>query len=209
MASGATRCYQVTAKQEREEHSMNADTERLRATTIVAVRRGNTAALAGDGQVSLGQTILKSGASKVRPLAGGRVLAGFAGTAGDAFTLLERLEAKLEQYAYGLQRAAIELMKEWRTERAMQRLEAMLIAMDREHTLLLTGSGEVLSPDEGVVAIGSGGSYALAAARAMVAHTALSSGEIAREALEIAADICVYTNHHITVEEMNLEESQT
>lgn len=174
----------------------------FRATTILAVRRGGTAALGGDGQVSLGNTIMKADAAKIRRLAEGSVLVGFAGSAADSFALLERFEAKLKDHPANLPRAATELAKEWRTDRALRRLEAMLIAVDARHTLLLSGSGDVIQPDDGIVGIGSGGSYALAAARALVAHTELSAARIVRASLEIAAGIDVFTNTNITVEEL-------
>ena len=176
--------------------------ERFHSTTIIAVRRDGKAAMAGDGQVSLGATVVKGGARKVRTLTSGKVLAGFAGASADAFTLLDRFEQKLEAHRHNLARAAVELAKDWRTDRFLRRLEAMLIVMDAESTLLLSGTGDVIEPDEGVIAIGSGGSYALAAARALMRHTALPAAEIARESLRIAADICIYTNQSITVEEL-------
>ncbi|MCG8554086.1 MAG: ATP-dependent protease subunit HslV [Proteobacteria bacterium] len=175
---------------------------RLHSTTVVAVRRGSSAVMAGDGQVSLGQTILKGRARKVRPIADGKVLAGFAGASADAFTLLDRFEQKLNEYRRSLMRAAVELAKEWRTDRYLRRLEAMLVVMDAEATLLISGTGDVIEPDEGVVAIGSGGPYALAAARALMLHTSMPAAEIASEALKVAADICVYTNNSVVVEEL-------
>ena len=181
---------------------MSSSSAPFHATTIVAVRRGDRAAMAGDGQVSHGQTILKGSARKVRRIADGKVVAGFAGATADAFTLLERFEAKLKEHRGTLQRAAVELAKDWRTDRYLRRLEAMMIVMDAEQTLLLTGTGDVVEPDEGVVAIGSGGSYALAAARALYRHTNHGAPEIAREALRIAGEICVYTNENIVVEEL-------
>jgi ATP-dependent HslUV protease subunit HslV len=174
----------------------------FRSTTIVAVRRDGHAAMAGDGQVSLGQTIMKGAARKVRRVADGKVVAGFAGASADAFTLLDRFEAKLREHRGSLTRAAVELAKDWRTDRYLRRLEAMLIVMDAEATLLLSGTGDVIEPDEGVVAIGSGGSYALAAARALLRNTTLSAREIAEESLRIASEICVYTNDQIVVEEL-------
>jgi ATP-dependent HslUV protease subunit HslV len=179
-----------------------ADAERFRSTTIVAVRRGDRAAMAGDGQVSLGQTIMKGRAKKVRRIAEGKVVAGFAGASADAFTLLDRFEAKLKEHRGSLQRAAVELAKDWRTDRYLRRLEAMLVVMDAQSTLLLSGTGDVIEPDEGVVAIGSGGAYALAAARAMMRYTELSAADVARGALQIAAEICVYTNDEIVLEEI-------
>jgi ATP-dependent HslUV protease, peptidase subunit HslV len=178
------------------------DTLTWRATTILAVRRNGRVAVAGDGQVTVGEAKLKRKAVKVRRLAAGGVLAGFAGAAADAFTLFERFEAKLEQYHGSLARAAVELAKEWRTDRLLRRLEALLVVADAERTLVISGSGEVIEPDDDAVAIGSGGSYALAAARALLGHSTLSAVEIAREALRIAADICIYTNAEISVEEL-------
>jgi ATP-dependent HslUV protease subunit HslV len=179
-------------------------TEQFHSTTILAVRRGDRAAMAGDGQVTLGQTVMKGKARKVRRLGeGGRVVAGFAGASADAFTLLDRFEAKLKGHQHNLGRASVELAKEWRTDRFLRRLEAMLIVMDSSTTLLISGTGDVIEPDEGVIAIGSGGNYALAAARALVQHTALGATEIARESLRIASEICVYTNDNIIVEELS------
>jgi len=175
---------------------------RFRSTTVIAVRRDGKGAMAGDGQVTVGSTVVKSAARKVRTLAGGRVLGGFAGASADAFTLLDRFEAKLEAHRHNLARAAVELAKDWRTDRYLRRLEAMLIVMDAETMLLLSGTGDVIEPDEGVIAIGSGGSYALAAARALLRHTTLGASDIARESLRIAAEICVYTNSEITVQEL-------
>lgn len=169
-------------------------------TTICAVRRGAATAVACDGQVTLGATVLKHGATKLRRLAGGRVLAGFAGSVADALALFTRFEAKLEEFPGNLERAAVELAREWRTDRALRHLEAMMVVADRDHLLLLSGSGEVIAPDDGVLAIGSGGAPAMAAARALVAHTQLGAAEIAREALRIAAAIDLYTNDHVTVE---------
>ncbi len=169
-------------------------------TTIIAVRRDGAVAMAGDGQVSLGQTVVKANARKVRRIGGGTVLAGFAGATADAFTLLERLEAKLERFPGQLERAAVELAKDWRTDRYLRRLEAMMAVADRERSFLISGNGDVLEPEDGVIGIGSGGNYALAAARALQAVPGLGAGEIARRAIEIAADICVYTNRNITLE---------
>ncbi len=174
--------------------------QRWRHTTICAVRRGGVTAMACDGQVTFGNTILKHGASKLRRLGGGRVLAGFAGSVADALALFTRFEAKFEEFAGNLERAAVELAREWRTDRALRHLEAMMVVADREHLLLLSGSGEVVIPDDGVLAIGSGGPVALAAARALLAHSALEAAEVAREALRLAAQIDLYTNEHITVE---------
>ena len=174
----------------------------FRSTTIVAVRRSGLAAMAGDGQVSLGQTVMKGQARKVRRIAEGKVVAGFAGSTADAFTLLDRFEGKLKEHRGSLQRAAVELAKDWRTDRYLRRLEAMLVVMNEETTLLVSGTGDVIEPDEGVIAIGSGGSYALAAARALLRNTDLGAAEVARRSLEIASEICVYTNNEIVVEEM-------
>ncbi|MDB4974164.1 MAG: ATP-dependent protease hslV [Myxococcaceae bacterium] len=158
--------------------------------------------MAGDGQVSLGQTILKDKAKKVRRIADGKVVVGFAGATADAFALLERLEAKLKEHRGSLSRAAVELAKDWRTDRALRRLEAMIIAMDAEHTLLLSGTGDVIEPDDGIIAIGSGGMYALAAGRALLRSTDLSAAEIARRSIEVAGEICVYTNGEVVLEEV-------
>lgn len=173
------------------------------ATTIFAIRHGGRSAMAGDGQVTFGNSmIMKNGAKKVRRLFHGEVVAGFAGSVADAFTLFEKFEGKLEEFHGNLPRAAVELAKEWRTDKMMRHLEAMLIVMNKDHLLLLSGSGEVIEPDDNMLAIGSGGSYALAAGRALVRHSALSAREIAEEALKIAAEICVYTNQNILVEEI-------
>jgi len=173
------------------------------ATTIVAVKKGKNVAVAGDGQVTFGNsTIMKHNARKVRRLYNDRVLAGFAGSVADAFTIFEKFEVKLEEHRGNLQRAAVELAKEWRMDKFLRRLEALLIVADSEQMLILSGNGEVIEPEEGVAAIGSGGSYALAAARALLKHAALSPRETAVEALKIAASICVYTNNEITVEEL-------
>jgi len=173
------------------------------ATTIVAVKKDNQVAIAGDGQVTFGQaTVMKHTARKVRRLFHGQVLAGFAGSVADAFTLFEKFEIKLEEYRGNLQRAAVELAKDWRTDKVLRKLEALLIVADRQNLLVISGGGEVIEPDDGIAAIGSGGNYALAAARALVKNADLTTGEIVREAMKIAAEICVYTNDHITVEEI-------
>jgi ATP-dependent HslUV protease subunit HslV len=169
------------------------------ATTILTVRKGGAVAIGGDGQVSIGQTIVKANAKKVRRLGHGEVIGGFAGATADAFTLFERLEAKLEQYTGQLTRAAVELAKDWRTDRYLRRLEAMMLVADREVSLLLTGTGDVLEPEGGLMGIGSGGNYALAAARALC-DSDLDAESIVRRAMAIAAEICVYTNHNITIE---------
>lgn len=173
----------------------------FKATTILSVRREGRVALGGDGQVTMGDTVTKANAQKVRTLAGGRVLAGFAGAAADAFTLFEKFEEKLERYPGNLPKAAVELAKEWRSDRVLRRLEALLAVADRQHSFLLSGTGDIIEPDDGILAIGSGGSYALAAARALVAHTPMPPAEVVRSALSIAGDICIYTNQHITVVE--------
>jgi ATP-dependent HslUV protease subunit HslV len=175
------------------------DTDIWHGTTILTVRKGGTVAIAGDGQVSIGQTIIKANARKVRRLGKGDVIGGFAGATADAFTLFERLESKLEQYPGQLMRAAVELAKDWRTDRYLRRLEAMMIVADTSVSLVLTGNGDVLEPEGGVMGIGSGGNYALAAGRALF-DTDLDAEAIARRALDIAADICVYTNRNVTVE---------
>lgn len=169
---------------------------------MLLVRRGERVALAGDGQVTMGDTIMKSGARKVRRLYNGTILAGFAGASADAFSLLSRFEAKLEQFHGNLERAAIELSKEWRTDKILRHLEALLIVADDKHSFLLSGNGDVIAPDGGVLAIGSGGAYALAAARALVDNTELSAREVALRALQIAGEICIYTNQNIVVEEL-------
>ncbi len=176
----------------------------FRGTTIVAVKKGGKVAVAGDGQVTFGQaTIMKHKARKVRRLYQGKVVAGFAGSVADAFTLFEKFEAKLGEYRGNLQRAAVEMAKDWRTDKILQKLEALLIVADGQNLLVISGGGEVIEPDDGIAAIGSGGNYALAAARALAAHTSLEPAEIVREAMKIAAGICVYTNEHITLEEIN------
>lgn len=172
------------------------------ATTILAVRHRDRVAIGGDGQVTLGDTVIKGTALKVRKLRDGKVLAGFAGSVADAFTLFAKFEEKLERYPGNLPRAAVELAKEWRTDRYLRRLEALLAVADKEHLFMISGDGNVIEPDDEVVAIGSGGSFALAAARALKRHADLSAAEIVREALEIAGDICIYTNRNITVLEL-------
>lgn len=174
----------------------------IRSTTVICVRRGGRVAMAGDGQVTAGQTVLKRTAQKVRRLAKGDVLAGFAGATSDAFALFSRFEAKLEEYRGNLPRAAIELAKDWRMDKALRQLDALLVVADREHSLLISGTGDVVEPDDGITSIGSGGPYALAAARALIRHTELPAKEVAVEALRISSEICVYTNSEITVEEL-------
>ena len=175
---------------------------RIRATTIVAVRHNGQVALGGDGQVTVGETVMKSRAQKVRKLKDGKILAGFAGSVADAFTLFEKFEEKLERYPGNLPRAVVELAKDWRTDRFLRRLDAALVVADRAHLFMVTGDGNVIEPDEEIVAIGSGGGFALAAARAFKAGSQLSATEIVRGSLEIAADICIYTNRNISVLEL-------
>ncbi len=178
----------------------SSDQYAIRSTTILTVRRGEQVAIGGDGQVCLGETTVKHDARKIRTLADGTVLCGFAGSAADAFALLERFEGKLEQHKANLRRAAIELAKDWRTDRALRRLQSMIIAVSNQTTLMIGGSGDVIEPTDGVIGIGSGGNYAVAAARGLIAHTDLPAAKIVEEALGIAADICVYTNREIVVE---------
>jgi ATP-dependent HslUV protease subunit HslV len=178
------------------------DSPTFHGTTVVCVRRGARVAMAADGQVTLGATVLKRTARKVRRLRDGKVLAGFAGATADAFTLLERFEAKLEAHRANLHRAAVELAKDWRTDKYLRRLEAMLLVADEEATLLLSGTGDVVEPEEGLVAIGSGGPYALAAGLALLEHTELGAAEVARAALKAAARICIYTNEQVELEEL-------
>ena len=176
--------------------------EQHHGTTVICVQNDGRTAMAADGQVTLGQTALKHTAKKVRRLYKEQVLAGFAGGVADAFALFTRFEEKLDEYHGNLERAAVELVKDWRTDRALRRLEATLIVADRDHQLLLSGSGELISPDDGLLAIGSGGAYALSAARALIRHSGLSAREVAEESLKIAGEICIYTNDKITVEEL-------
>ena len=175
---------------------------RIRATTILAVRRNGKVAIGGDGQVTVGETVMKSHAQKVRLIRGGKIVAGFAGAAADAMTLFEKFEEKLERYPGNMPRAAVELAKDWRSDRVLRRLEALLIVADREHGFIVSGTGELIEPDDGILAIGSGGSYALAAARAMVGTTKLASREIVERSLGIAAEICIYTNTKFTILEL-------
>lgn len=184
-------------------HKMDRNLSKIiRATTILAVRKDGKAVMAGDGQVSLGDTIMKQKATKVRFMYKDRVLVGFAGAAADAFNLFERLEAKLETFNGNLTRAAVELAKDWRTDKILRRLEALLLAMDKEHIFIISGTGDVIEPDESIAAIGSGGPFALAAARALVEHSSLDAGAIAREGMKIAASICVHTNDQVVVHEL-------
>lgn len=174
----------------------------INATTIICVRHKGKVAIAGDGQVTMGQTVLKKKASKIRTLYKGNILAGFSGATSDAFALFSRFETKIEEYHGNISRAAIELAKDWRLDKALRRLEALLIVADRDHSFLISGTGDVVEPDDGILTIGSGAAYALAAARALLKHADLSAREIALEAMKISADICVYTNDQITAEEL-------
>jgi ATP-dependent HslUV protease subunit HslV len=174
--------------------------EQFHATTIISVRKDGVVAIGGDGQVTMGDTVMKGNATKIRRLADGAVLAGFAGAVADAFALFDRFEGKLKEYNRNLLRASVELTKEWRTDKYLRQLNALLAVCDKEQSLLISGSGEVIEPEDGLLAIGSGGSYALSAARALVKHSELGAEEVVRESLQVAADICVYTNSHISVE---------
>lgn len=182
--------------------SDQANAGRWRSTTVIAVRRDGKVAVAGDGQVTLGDTVMKSGARKVRRLYNDRIIAGFAGSTADAFALFSRFESKLEQYHGQLQRAAVEMSKEWRTDKYLRNLEALLIVADDKTSLVLSGNGDVIEPDDGIVAIGSGGPYALSAARALIRHTPLTAQQVAEEALSIAGEVCIYTNQNVVVEEL-------
>jgi ATP-dependent HslUV protease subunit HslV len=173
--------------------------QRIRSTTILSVRRDGKVALGGDGQVTVGETVMKASAQKVRTLANGRLLAGFAGSAADGLTLFQKFEEKIERYPDNLRRAAVELAKDWRSDRVLRRLEALLAVTDRESSFILSGTGDIIEPDDGVLAIGSGGPYALAAARALLANTALAAPDIVRRSLEIAGEICIYSNNRITI----------
>ena len=182
---------------------------RIRGTTILAVKKNNKVTVAGDGQVTLDTTILKHSARKVRRLYNNEVIVGFAGATADAFTLFDRFDQKLEQYNGNLLRAAVELTKDWRTDRVLRHLEALMIAVSKDYSLIISGNGDVIESDDDVMAIGSGGPYAQAAARALVRHTSLSSTEIAKEAMNIASEICIYTNDHITLEEIEVDGEKT
>jgi ATP-dependent HslUV protease subunit HslV len=184
----------------------NTTKDNIQGTTVLAIRYKGEVVLAGDGQVTLGNTVIKHKARKIRRLYKGKVLTGFSGATADAFTLFEKLEQKLEQYKGNLVRAAVELAKDWRTDKILRRLEALLIAVDEKNSLLISGSGDVIEPDDNILAIGSGGSYALAAAKALVAHSNLSAEEIAETSLNIAASICIYTNQNITIESLRNKE---
>jgi ATP-dependent HslUV protease subunit HslV len=174
----------------------------IHATTVICVRRDGQVAMAGDGQVTVGNTVMKHGAAKVRRMYHDKILAGFAGSAADAFALFSRFEAKLEQYRGNLERSAVELARDWRTDRLLRRLEAMMIVADRKTTFLLSGTGDLIEPDNGIVAVGSGGPFAMSAARALAKHSSLSARQIAEESMTIAADICIYTNPNLTIEEL-------
>lgn len=191
-------------------HSDNSpySAKNWRGTTILSVRRAGKVVIAGDGQVSVGATVMKANARKVRHLSNGRVIAGFAGATADAFTLFERLEAKLEQYPNQLTRACVEMAKDWRTDRYLRRLEAMMAVADSDVSLILTGNGDVLEPEDGLIGIGSGGSFALSAARALIDIDDLDAETIARKAMKIAGDICVYTNHNVILESLPTADSQ-
>jgi ATP-dependent HslUV protease subunit HslV len=174
----------------------------FRGTTILAVRRGGQVAVAGDGQVTLGDTVMKHKARKVRKIYNGKIIVGFAGATADALSLFERFEAKLEKHQGNLTRAVVELAKDWRTDKILRRLEALLLVVDRDNSFLISGTGDVIEPDDGIMAIGSGGPYAQAAAQALMLHTSLDAGGICREAMKIAASLCIYSNNEITVEEL-------
>ena len=178
---------------------MHTELPRIRATTILAVRRSGKVAIGGDGQVTVGETVMKSHAQKVRLIHNGRIVAGFAGAAADAMTLFEKFEEKLERYPGNMPRAAVELAKDWRSDRVLRRLEALLIVADKEHGFIVSGTGELIEPDDGILAIGSGGSYALSAARALVDNTQLEASEIVKRAMHIAGEICIYTNTNISI----------
>lgn len=181
---------------------MSGEENRVRSTTILCVRRDGQVAMAGDGQVTFGQTVMKHNAKKIRRIYNDSILAGFAGATADAFTLVERFEGKLEQYHGNLTRAAVELAKDWRTDRILRRLEAFLAVADREHSLMITGTGDVVEPEDGIMAIGSGGPYALAAARALIDASPLDARAIVQRSMAIAADICIYTNREVIIEEL-------
>lgn len=180
----------------------NPTNERIRSTTVICIRKDGRVAMAGDGQVTMGETVVKQGAKKIRRLYNNQILAGFAGSTADAFALFSRFESKLEEFRGNLARAAVELAKDWRTDRALRHLQALLVIADKEKTFLLSGNGDLIEPDDGIVAIGSGGPFALAAARALSKHSALSAREIATEAMSIAGNICIFTNLSIAVEEL-------
>ena len=185
------------------------DGRRIRSTTVICVRRGDRVVMAADGQVSLGSTVMKGSAKKIRRLYNDKVLAGFAGSTADAFSLFSRFESKLEQYAGNLGRAAVELAKDWRTDKMLRQLDALLIVADTQQTLMLSGTGDVIDPDEGIMSIGSGGTYALAAARALMQNTEMTAREIAEKAIKIAGEICIYTNDQVTIEELAAEPAKS
>jgi ATP-dependent HslUV protease subunit HslV len=187
-------------------HIKEPKVEQYRGTTICSVRRGNLVVMGGDGQVTLGNTVMKANACKVRRLYKGQVLAGFAGATADAFTLFERFEGKLEKHSGHLVRAAVEMAKDWRTDRALRRLEALLAIADKEDSLLISGTGDVIQPEHGLISIGSGGPFAQAAALALIKNTELDAEEITRQALGIASDICIYTNSNLTIETLDIEQ---
>ncbi len=191
-----------------EEDMTNGSKKAVRSTTVLAVRVGDQTVVAADGQVTFGNHVLKSGAKKIRRLYNNSILAGFAGSTADAFALFERLESKLQAYGGNLLRSSVELAKEWRMDRALRRLDAMLVVADGNHILLLSGTGDVVDPDEDVIAIGSGGPYALAAARALVAHTDLDARSLAEEAMKVASELCIYTNEHVTFESIDQSAGQ-
>ena len=194
------------AAEEQGGHPLDlADGRRIRSTTVICVRRGDRVVMAADGQVSVGSTVMKGSAKKIRRLYNDKVLAGFAGSTADAFSLFSRFESKLEQYAGNLGRAAVELAKDWRTDKMLRQLEALLVVADTHQTLMLSGTGDVIEPDEGIMTIGSGGSYALAAARALMQNTGMTAREIAEKAMKIAGEICIYTNDQVTYEELAAE----
>ena len=196
----------MSRKREVKNNKMSDSKDRkFRSTTVLIVRHRGKVVMAGDGQVTLGDTVMKKTAKKVRRLYHNRVICGFAGATADALTLFEKFESKLEQFSGNLVRSAVELAKDWRTDKNLRRLEALLVVVDAQSSLLISGTGDVVEPDDGLLAIGSGGSYALAAARALSAHSDLSAAEIAREAMRIAAEICIYTNENIIVEELDAE----
>ncbi len=192
----------VTKDVRSEESGVRSEENVVRSTTILCVRKDGRVAMAGDGQVTFGQTVMKHNAKKIRRIYNNSILAGFAGATADAFTLVERFEGKLEQYHGNVTRAAVELAKEWRTDRILRRLEAFLAVADREHSLIITGTGDVVEPDDGILAIGSGGPYALAAARALIGASPLDARAIVEQAMGIAADICIYTNREVIIEEL-------
>jgi ATP-dependent HslUV protease subunit HslV len=204
-----SRIYPVQAKRDTGSSILKGEKMHIRGTTILAVKKDGKITVAGDGQVTLDTTILKHGARKVRRLYNNEVIVGFAGATADAFTLFDRFDQKLEQYNGNLLRAAVELTKDWRTDRVLRHLEALMIAVSRDYSLIISGNGDVIESDDDVMAIGSGGAFAQAAARALVKHSSLSATEIARESMRIASEICIYTNDHITLEEIDLSEEKS